>query len=245
MFFTLPDGTPLYNFIEFFNPNTYAEIYVKVPMTAYGNVTVYMWLCGPQLYPQYQDPSKIFLYRDEFDNQTQFEQNWFNSYWGVRFASNGDFTIGVDAYIYSNAYLVMNAQDRNSLVEYLLESTFQIDPATYQQVFSSNQVLMFDFEIGAQDGDAGYPVFFGLKNDGAYVVYGVYEDKRCNIQELHKNGRTELVSLHRGWIVYSNAIKLDSHVQVGYGQHEPDTNSCRADYRRNRQGSKVRVWCSI
>ncbi len=71
VYFTLdPDGnTPLPYWVEDFDATAQnAVFWVKVPsIPAGGNASIYMWLSPNNAYPEYNDPSQVFIIFDDFD----------------------------------------------------------------------------------------------------------------------------------------------------------------------------------
>ena len=68
IYFLDSSGNPLYYWIESFDKtNKQAVIWVKVPsIPANGQVTIYMCYGGDNPYASYNDPSKVFLFYDDF-----------------------------------------------------------------------------------------------------------------------------------------------------------------------------------
>ena len=70
IYFTDVGGRPLYYWVEVFNKTQrYARIWVKVPyIPAYGAVEINMHYGGPNPYPDYNDPRKVFMVYEDFSN---------------------------------------------------------------------------------------------------------------------------------------------------------------------------------
>ena len=71
IYFLDSDNNPLYYWIESFNnANQYSVIWVKVNLTANSDTKIYMHYNAANPYTDYNDPSKVFIIYDDFNNQS-------------------------------------------------------------------------------------------------------------------------------------------------------------------------------
>lgn len=104
VYFTLdPEGNnPLPYWVEEFDSATQKAVFwVKVPnIPAGGNTTIYMWLAPHNAYPEYNDPSQVFIIFDDFDSiNTVF---WSTTYATSYTLSNGVLRINVGGLTLAN-----------------------------------------------------------------------------------------------------------------------------------------------
>jgi hypothetical protein len=69
IYFTDANGNPLYFWIELLDTvNQKSIIWVKIPsLPANSQITIYMYYGGSNPYPQYHDPTKVFILFDDFN----------------------------------------------------------------------------------------------------------------------------------------------------------------------------------
>jgi len=91
---------PLYYWIESFDINSKeAVIWVKVDVPALSSVTIYMYYGGSNSFRNYNDPEKVFLFFDGFDDNNLDTSKW-------TFSTSGN---GIGSYNETSGYLEVSS----------------------------------------------------------------------------------------------------------------------------------------
>jgi len=127
VYFTDSNGKPLYYWIESFDTTAKtAVMWVVVNVTKHGSTTVRMHYGGLNQYPEYRDPSKVFIFFDDFNTLDTNVWKIVSTTSGTVTASNGYLTFSIPSSTVTGGVWIVfnNGMDMDGFVVEIMVAQF-------------------------------------------------------------------------------------------------------------------------